>query len=329
MQLEYTPEEVRALMEEHEPLEHGSATAADAAEATDILEGVEELVARLGPAVRRATLEGVAVPVGDLVWIPVVNNCSRSAGVTIAPDGSLNFAVRGAGEDLSSYFSARQAVAHALMGQVDADAEAGAEGSPEPEPEISPPVADEDPVVAFLKANGRAVAAGRTLADVDPEVLAAVHPLSEAGVAHLFAEGDGLVVAMAGSTAGDRRRAVEALATVPARGYSSRPNSSVLLERGEAGSHYSEDPGFGHVLKEAPRPRETELAGAAERFKAARIVRPSRDRPLDVEAIRRRVRRYALVRAAVRYALAADTAGAGWPRRRADGPARAGRSGQP
>ena len=57
MQIEYTPEEVRTLIEEHEALEYPAATAADVAEATDVLEGIEELVARLDPAVRREALE--------------------------------------------------------------------------------------------------------------------------------------------------------------------------------------------------------------------------------------------------------------------------------
>ena len=161
-------------------------------------------------------------------------------------------------------------------------------------------------MVSALKASGWAVAAGRTIADVDSEILASVYPLSEAGVAHLFSEAGGIVLAMAGSTAGDRRRAVDALPALPRRGYSSR-GFSVLFESGEPGTHYSEDPGFGHVLKEAPHSREVELAAAAERFRAARFVRPSQDRPLDVAGIRRRVRHQPLVRAVVRAAVRADT----------------------
>jgi len=123
------------------------------------------------------------------------------------------------------------------------------------------------------------------------------------------------VVAMAGSTEGDRRRAAEKLPALPARSYSSRGHS-VLFDCGEAGSHYSEEPTFGHVFKEAPRPKAHLLEEAAERFKAARFVRPSAERPLDVEAIRRRVRREPLVRAAVRFALTADTTEAGETLRR-------------
>ncbi len=162
-------------------------------------------------------------------------------------------------------------------------------------------MAHKDAIVAALKASGWAMAVGRTVADVDPEVLAALYPLSDAGEAHLFATeaGDGVVLALAGSTAGDRRRAVERLATHPGRAYSSRP-TSVLFECGEAGSHYSEEPWFGHSLKEAPRPKEAALDEAAERFRAARFVRPSQDRPVDVAAIRRRVREQVLVRAVAR-----------------------------
>ncbi len=311
MQIEYTPEEVRALIEEHEALEYPAATAADVADATDVLEGIEELVARLDHDVRREALERVSLSVEDQLWIPVADNCSRSAGVAIASDGSLSFTVWGRGEGLSSYFSARQAVAHALLGQADANANAkadvkvGAAGDAPAVPEIAPEAADANPMVSALKASGWAVAAGRTIADVDAEVLASVYPLSEAGVAHLFSEPGGIVLAMAGSTAGDRRRAVEALPALPERGYSSR-GFSVLFESGEAGTHYSEEPGFGHVLKEAPHSREVELAAAAERFRAARFLRPSQDRPLDVHGIRRRVRQQPLVRAVVRAAVQAD-----------------------
>ena len=312
MQIEYTPEEVRALIEEHEALEYPAATAADVADATDVLEGIEELVARLAPAVRREALESVSLSVEDQLWIPVADTCSRGAGVAIAPDGSLSFTVWGRGEGLSSYFSARQAVAHALLGQADANANAkadvkvGAAGDAQAVPELAPETTDANPMVSALKASGWAVAAGRTIADVDAGVLASVYPLSEAGVAHLFSEAGGIVLAMAGSTAGDRRRAVEALPALPQRGYSSR-DFSVLFESGEAGTHYSEEPGFGHVLKEAPHSREIELAAAAERFRAARFLRPSQDRPLDVHGVRRRVRHQPLVRAAVRAAVRADT----------------------
>lgn len=95
MHLEYTPEDVRTLLQEHETLRYGSATDADVAEAADVLEGVEELVAKLDPAVRREELLLASLPAGDHFWIPVVRNCSRAAGVALSPDGSLSFMVTG------------------------------------------------------------------------------------------------------------------------------------------------------------------------------------------------------------------------------------------
>lgn len=321
MRIEYTPEEVRTLIEKHEALDYPAPTADDIAEATDVLEGVEELIARLDPAIRRETVDPYGIPVGaegGRAWIPVANNCSRSAGVTVSLDGTLSFAVRSEAGELASYFAARQAVAHALAG---ADAEADADAEPDadcsiieqsPRTENVEHTGQEDPLVTLLKENGWVVACGRTLADVDDEVLARAYKLSEEGIAHLFATeaGDGIVLAMAGSTAGDRIRAVEALPKLPDRSYSSRPHS-VLFDCGETGEHYSEQEGFGQTIKEAPKPKESLLEAAAERFKAARFVRPSSQEPLDTEAIRRYVRKLALVRAAVRAALAVDPADAG------------------
>ena len=296
MHAEYTPEEVRKLIEEHEPLEYGSDTAADLTEATDVLEGVEKLIAKLDPAIRRETVESLNIPVGDQAWIPVANNCRRSAGVAVAVDGTLSFIVRGKDEEPTSYFAARQAAAHALSGV---------------QPEADRPIVEQSPreelLVKLLKENGWAMAASRTLADIDGEVLAQAYRLSEQGIAHLFATeaGDGIVLAMAGSTDGDRRRAAENLPTLPARSYSSRPYS-VLFDCGETGNHYSEQEGFGQTVKETPKPKEHLLEAVAERFKASRFIRPSTEKPFEVEAMRWRVRKIALVRAAVRYALAVD-----------------------
>ena len=314
MHTEYTPEEVRTLLAEDLPLEYTSATDADVLAAADVLEGVEELVCKLDPAVRRDELLISSRPVAGHFYVPVIDNCSRGAGVAIDPEGATSFMVTGHefGDDFPTYFSARQAVAHALL----REPESAPPRTPAELP-AEPCAADGEAIVAALKANGHAVAAGRTLADVDPEVLAALYPLSEAGVAHLFASeaGGGVVVAMAGSTAGDRRRAVERLGLLPDRAYSSR-SYSVLFESGEAGSHYSEESWFGHSLKQAPKPKESELDEAAERFRAARFVRPSRERPLDVAGIQRRVRGRLLVRAAVRHAVAVDATDAGETLRR-------------
>ena len=330
MHAQYTPEEVRTLLDEHETLEYASATDDDVVDAADVLEGVEELVAKLDPAVRRDELLLSSLPAGEHFYVPVVRNCSRGAGVAIDPEGATSFMVTGHefGDDFPTYFSARQAVAHALLRKADVEtdvqAKAPADGQGDgplarglaalldpraDAPEISEAPTDEDAIVAALKANGNAIAAGRTVTDVAPQVLAAVYPLSEAGVAHLFASEaearDGVVLALAGSTAGDRRRAAEKPATLPARTYSSRAHS-VLFEGGEAGSHYSEESWFGHSLTETPKPKERELDDAAERFRAARFVRPSEERPLDEAAIRRRIGGQLLMRAAVRAACSVD-----------------------
>ena len=313
MHIEYTPEEVRTLIEEHEALDFTTATTEDLAEATDVLEGVEELIAKLDPALRYETVDPCSIPVGaegGQAWIPVANNCTRSAGVAVTTDGTLSFTVRSDGGELTSYFAARQAVAHALAGaQSEADCSIIEQSS---RVETTQDTELEDPLVTLLKQNGWAIAAGRTLADLDDEVLAQAYRLSEEGIAHLFATeaGDGIVLAMAGSTEGDRRRAVEALPTLPGRGYSSR-SCSVLFDLGEAGDHYSEKEGFGQTVKEAPKPKEHLLVAAAERFKAARFVRPSSEKPLDTGAIRFRVRRVTLVKAAARYAMVVDPADAG------------------
>ena len=313
MHAQYTPEEVRTLLEQHKTLEYESATDADVLDAADVLEGVEELVCKLDPAVRRDELLLSSLPAGEHFYVPVLRNCSRAAGVAIDPEGATSFMVTGHefGDDFPTYFSARQAVAHALLREANTQADIGTQdptevqgvgplarglaallGPRDDAAETSGAPTDEDSIVAALRANGNAVAAGHTVADIDPDVLAAVYPLSEAGVAHLFAsgadDGNGIVLALAGSTEGDRRRAVERLATLPGRSYSPR-TYSVLFESGEAGSHYSEEDWFGHSVKEAPKPERHELDDAGERFRAARFVRPSHDRPLDVAAIRRRI----------------------------------------
>lgn len=318
MHIEYTPEEVRTLIEEHEALDYLAATTDDVAVATDVLEGVEELIAKLDPDVRYQTVKPYSTIVEDQVWIPVANNCTRSAGIAVDLVGTLSFTVRGEEGGLTTYFAARQAVAHALAG-VEAATDPVADCSiSEQSPcmgttdnTVQEDPLGADPLVTLLKENGWAIAAGNTLADIDGEVLAQSYRLSEEGIAHLFSteDGDGIILAMTGSTAGDRRRATEKLPTLPSRSYSSR-SYSVLFDYGETGDHYSEQEGFGQTIKEAPKPKEHLLVDAAERFKASRFVRPSPDKPLDTDAIRRRVRRIALVQAAVRDALAVDSADA-------------------
>lgn len=65
MELRYTTEEVRDLVAEGACLNYPAPTMRDVDEATDVLEGVEELVAKLPAGERFATLSGIASRVGD------------------------------------------------------------------------------------------------------------------------------------------------------------------------------------------------------------------------------------------------------------------------
>ena len=146
---------------------------------------------------------------------------------------------------------------------------------------------DEDALVRRIKTRGHAVPVGRALDGLDAGLLVRVHALSEEGVAHLYAEGGGIVLATAGSTAGDRRRAVESLPKVPSRLLATRKSFGVLIDAGADG-HYSEEDGWGHSRHDRPTTEATSDA-AAERFKAARYYRPALPGVgLDVEAVRRR-----------------------------------------
>jgi hypothetical protein len=143
----------------------------------------------------------------------------------------------------------------------------------------------EDELVRRIKALGHAVPVGRTLDDLDDGILARVYTLSGRGVAHLYAEGGGIVLAMAGSTAGDRRRSVELLPKLPDRPLASRRVPGVLLEAGEG--HYSEEYGWGLSRRDRPT-TEAAADAAAERFRAARYYRPALPGAgLDAGAVRR------------------------------------------
>lgn len=146
---------------------------------------------------------------------------------------------------------------------------------------------DEDALVRQIKTRGWAVPVGRTLEKLDAGLLARVHALSERGVAHLYAEEGGIVLAMAGSTAGDRRRAIESLPKPPNRPLATRRSFGVLLDT-HAGEHYSEEHGRGLSRHDRTTP-EGLLDAAAERFKAARYYRPTLPGVgLDAKAVRRR-----------------------------------------
>ncbi len=156
--------------------------------------------------------------------------------------------------------------------------------------EVSPAgetLRDEGALVRRIKTRGHAVPVGRTLDGLDAGLLARVHALSERGVAHLYAEGGGIVLATAGSTAGDRRRAVESLPKVPSRPLATRRSFGVLIDAGPD-VHYSEEDGWGISRHDRPTSEAT-LEATAECFKAARCYRPALPGVgLDAEAVRRR-----------------------------------------
>lgn len=156
--------------------------------------------------------------------------------------------------------------------------------------EVSPAgrtIRGEDALIRQIKTRGHAVPVGRTLDSLNAGLLARVHALSERGVAHLYAEGGGIVLATAGSTAGDRRRAVESLPKVPSHPLATRRSFGVLVDAGPDG-HYSEVDGWDLSRHDRPS-TEAMLDAAAERFKAARYYRPGLSGVgLDAEAVRRR-----------------------------------------
>ncbi len=164
----------------------------------------------------------------------------------------------------------RSAAAHALSG---ARIRTPIAGSDE-----NPPVFDDlsnyerDGLLAeAVKSSGWAVPAAQRVGDLAPELLARVTRLSEAGVVHLFAgEAGGVVLAMAGSTAGDRRRAVETLPRSAERPLASRRVFGVLLDSGHAGSHHCEEEGWGLTVETGKLSPERELEAAAGRFHASR-----------------------------------------------------------
>jgi len=126
-------------------------------------------------------------------------------------------------------------------------------------------------LIAAIKAAGWAILVARKVDDLDPELLARVATLSEGGVAHLFAEGSGVVLAMAGSTAADRRRAAGRLERLHERPRASRRVFGVLLDAGEGGSHHSEEAGWGLTAqKERGGVPGRVLEATTDRFRLAR-----------------------------------------------------------
>lgn len=295
---EYTATSVRALIEGLEPKKIEAPSEKDLANAVEALEELEGLIARLPVPERLNALSGVALEVGEVLWIPAVRNCRLSAGVAVDGEGLVSFAVGGedpSDETFDVHFSPRTAAAHALRG--------AKTRSPAVGPDENPPVSDDpshDERDGFLaeavKSSGWAVPAARRIGDLAPELLARVARLSEAGVAHLFADEAGVVVlAMAGSTAGDRRRATETLSRSDERPPASRRVFGALLDSGDAGSHYSEEEGWGLTVKTGKASPEGELEAAAGRFRASRdggslAVAETKAERRRIEANRKRLR---------------------------------------
>lgn len=294
---EYTAAFVRALVEKIEPTKVEAPDEEALRVAVETLEGMEGLLTRLPADERREALSSVALERDGALWFPVARNCRLSAGVAIEGDGSVYFAVGDespVGGALVAHFSARTAAAHALRGVRDRTPETGTdEDAPVPD-ELS--AADsEGSLTDALKGSGWATPAARRAGDLAPELLARVAALSGAGIAHLFAEGGGVVLAMAGSTADDRRRAAETLPRAAERPLASRRIFGVLLDVGEAGSHYSEEEGWGLTSKAAKASPGAELEAAAGHFRASRnggslAVAETRAERRRIEANRKRLR---------------------------------------
>ncbi|CAN5289183.1 hypothetical protein BH24ACT19_BH24ACT19_08050 [soil metagenome] len=220
---EYTATFMRALIEEIEPTKVEVSDAETLAAAVETLEGMECLLTRLPAAERHDALSNIALNKDGVLWFPTARNCRLSVGVAVEADGFVSFAVgdeSSIGEALVTHFSARAAVAHALRGARDrrtpetgTDEDAFASGD-------TSAAGHDGSLVEAIRASGWAIPVTRRLEHLAPELLARVARLSEDGVAHLFASeaGGGVVLAMAGSTVDDRRRAANSLPLKPAVG---------------------------------------------------------------------------------------------------------------
>lgn len=297
--IEYTATFVRDLVEGLEPSEITAPTEEDFQAAVETLEGLEGLLIHLPADTRREVMSGRAIERDGALWIPTTRNCRLSAGVAVERDGFVSFAVgdeSSADGPLVSYFSARIAVAHALHGSKGRSAEIEPIGTNQSLSVHShPSAAQRDAsLVEVIKAAGWAVPAARRADDLAPEILARVARLSEEGVVHFFAEGGGVVLTMAGSTVSDRKRAVERLPKLPARPLASRRDFGVLIEAGEAGSHYSEQEGWGLTGKAEKIAPGAELEAAASCFRKSRggslAVAGTKAERRRIEANRRRLR---------------------------------------
>ena len=295
---EYTATAVRALIEGLEPTKMEAPSEEDLANAVEALEELEGFITRLPVPERLDALAGVALESGEALWVPAVRNCRLSAGVAVDGEGLVSFVVGSedpADAAFGAHFSPRTAAAHALRGAKPRTPVAGPDGNP---PVSDDPSNEErDGLLAeAVKSSGWAVPVARRVGDLAPELLARVARLSESGTAHLFAgETGGVVLAMAGSTAGDRRRAAETLPRSAERPPASRRVFGVLLDSGDAGSHYSEEEGWGLTAKTGKSSPERELEAAAGRFRASRdggslAVAETEAERRRIEANRKRLR---------------------------------------
>ncbi len=297
--IEYTATFVRGIVENLEPVQIEAPTEEALWSAVETLEGLEGILIRLPASERREALSNAAIQRAGVLWLPTVRNCRLSVGVAVEGDGFVFFAVgdeSSADEVLANYFSARTAVAHALHVPKERNTKTESANTGE---SLSfsaglPTDGHDSSLVEAIKESGWAMPAGRRADDLDPELLARITRLSEEGIVHLFAEGGGVVLAMAGSTVGDRKRAVERLPNSPARPLDSRRVFGVLLEVGEAGTHYSEEEGWGLTGKAGKTAPGAELEAAAACFRKSRggslAVAGTKAERRRIEANRRRLR---------------------------------------
>jgi hypothetical protein len=114
---QYTATEVRELVAELPVLKMEAGAEAPEVEALrDALEGADQLLRELPEKERAESLVDDSLLVGRALWVPVVQNCRLSAGLSLSAEDGLSFAVKGDGDELVEYFSAREAMRHLISG---------------------------------------------------------------------------------------------------------------------------------------------------------------------------------------------------------------------
>ena len=136
---EYTVEEIVEIVEDLPVLPVGPELAEDPAAAhgvVDAIEGVLQIVQELPRKARYGALQAFGLPAradeagGASTFLALANNCRLTVGLSVRPDGTADFAVRAIdGETIVEYFSARDALRHAMTGA----AGIGPEDVPAPE----------------------------------------------------------------------------------------------------------------------------------------------------------------------------------------------------